>query len=66
AAPERQQPQRSPEQAAAALGALQSGTAAARAANDDARAAVAERATAPETATAHETQQPDYEGGAAR
>ena len=66
AAPERQQPQRSPEQAAAALGALQSGTAAARAANDDAGAAVAERATAPETATAHETQQSDYEGGAAR
>ncbi|MFG2780661.1 sensor histidine kinase [Streptomyces prunicolor] len=66
AAPERHQPERSPEQAAAALGALQSGTAAARAANDDAGTAVAERATAPETATAHETQQSDYEGGAAR
>ncbi|MBK3572393.1 ATP-binding protein, partial [Streptomyces sp. MBT65] len=58
-APETRQPERRPEQAAAALGALQSGTAAARAAMDDAETAV-------EAVTAHETQQTDYEGGAAR
>ncbi|MEV6539338.1 ATP-binding protein [Streptomyces sp. NPDC051665] len=63
---ETHQPERSPEQAAAALGALQSGTAAARAANDDAGTAVGERAAAGEAVTAHDTHRTDYEGGAAR
>jgi hypothetical protein len=73
AAPQTPQPERSPEQAAAALGALQSGTAAARAANDDAGTAVEERTAVPETATVtahdaqqHDTHRTDYEGGAAR
>ncbi|WP_329556885.1 ATP-binding protein [Streptomyces sp. NBC_00696] len=59
-APEAHPPERRPEQAAAALGALQSGTAAARAASEGAGASVAD-----ETA-AHDRHQTDYEGGAAR
>jgi signal transduction histidine kinase len=65
-APQTHQPERRPEQAAAALGALQSGTAAARAANDDTGIAAGEPTAAPGTATAHDTHQTDYEGGAAR
>lgn len=64
--PETHQAERRPEQAAAALGALQSGTAAARAAIDDAGTAVGERAAAGETVTAHDTPLNNYEGGAAR
>ncbi|WP_406491174.1 protein kinase [Streptomyces sp. NBC_01604] len=59
-----------PEEAAAALGALQSGTAAARGHTEGARIAVPEETAVPE-ATAHDTEQvdygqTDYEGGAAR
>ena len=61
-APETRRPERGPEQAAAALGALQSGTAAARAASEG---AVADESVALDTA-AHDTHQTDHEGGAAR
>ncbi|MEW1642778.1 ATP-binding protein [Streptomyces sp. NPDC091219] len=53
-------PQRGPEQAAAALGALQSGTAAARAASDGAGTSAADESVA------HDRHATDYEGGAAR
>ncbi|MFJ8059352.1 ATP-binding protein [Streptomyces sp. NPDC096142] len=53
-------PQRGPEQAAAALGALQSGTAAARAASDGAGTSAADEPVA------HDRHATDYEGGAAR
>ncbi|MER7925818.1 ATP-binding protein [Streptomyces sp. NPDC096057] len=59
-APEAPQPERRPEQAAAALGALQSGTAAARAASEDAGASAAD------DSAAHDRHETDYEGGAAR
>lgn len=61
-APETRRPERGPEQAAAALGALQSGTAAARAASE---AVVADESVALDTA-AHDRHQTDHEGGAAR
>lgn len=66
AVPEARLPERRPEQAAAALGALQSGTAAARAASEGAGAAVGETAVVPEAVAAHDIDQNDYEGGAAR
>ncbi|MET7571018.1 ATP-binding protein [Streptomyces sp. NPDC005492] len=72
AAPEAPLPERRPEQAAAALGALQSGTAAARAASDGAGTAVGERPlepVEPGAFGAHDIgrlDHNDYEGGAAR
>ncbi|MGN9762973.1 ATP-binding protein [Streptomyces sp. SD31] len=55
---------RRPEQAAAALGALQAGTAAARSAADE---TTGDASTAvPETATPNDTDQIDHEGGTAR
>ncbi|KOU55899.1 sensor histidine kinase [Streptomyces sp. MMG1533] len=64
-APAPQRPVRRPEEAAAALGALQSGTAAAREDTGATRIAVPKETAVPEV-TGHETEQTDYEGGAAR
>lgn len=63
------QPEWRPEQAAAALGALQSGTAAARAASDGAGSAVDEESAGPRPVVRDLDQKKhgnDYEGGAAR
>ncbi|MBK6009740.1 ATP-binding protein, partial [Streptomyces sp. MBT53] len=63
------QPEWRPEQAAAALGALQSATAAARAASDGAGSAVDEESAGPRPVVRDLDQKKhgnDYEGGAAR
>jgi signal transduction histidine kinase len=65
AAPAPERPVRRPEDAAAALGALQSGTAAARGDTGGARTAVPNE-TAHDTEQTSQTEQTDYEGGTAR